>query len=140
MIQGLLLKAATPVVVGFLFVATIVLGIATTVQSVRLNGFGILGWEIAEGYRPLALRLGRENTKLVANNLTLSNGLDKCNLGVKNLEIARVAFQTEAQKLVDERLRLQREYNTRIARVNALRPTDAKCPTIDTIFSTGFGR
>jgi len=119
---------------------SIVLIPAVVVQSVRLNGFGMLGWEITEGFRPMAIRLGNENVKLIANNLVISNGLDKCNLGVTALEDARKAFQDEAQKLVDERLRLQKEYASRISRVNAIKATDAKCPTVDAIFNAGFGK
>jgi hypothetical protein len=140
MIAGLLAKIATPFIVGFLLIATIVLGFSTVVQSIRLNGFSILGWEISEGYQPQALRLARENGKLIANNLVLSNGLDKCNIGVASLETARKTFQAEAQKLVDERLRLQQEYAALAKRVGAIKPTDAKCPTVDNIFNTGFGK
>lgn len=133
-------KVATPIIAGILLVSTVALGVSTVVQSVRLNGFGVLGWEITEGYRPLAIRLGNENVKLIANNLVISNGLDKCNIGVASLETARKAFQSEAQKLVDERLRLQKEYATRIARVGAIKATDEKCPTVDAIFNAGFGK
>jgi len=129
---------------GILIFCFACIGIVTlpvsVVQSIRLNGMSLLGWEISEGYRPMALRLERENIKLVANNLVISNGLDKCNIGVKSLETARVALQSAAQDLVDERLRLQKEYRDRIARVNAIKPTDAKCPSVDNIFAVGFGK
>lgn len=119
---------------------SVVLLPALIVQSVRLNGFSVLGWEWSEGFRPIALRLERENVKLVANNLVISDGLNKCNIGVKGLEAARLSFQSEAQKLVDERLRLQKEYASRIARVNAIKPTHAVCPTVDAIYNAGFGK
>lgn len=119
---------------------SIVLLPVSIVQSIRLNGLGFLGWEISEGYKPMAQRLERENVKLVANNLVLSNGLDKCNIGVKSLEVARQTFVREAQNLVNERLRLQEEYRQRIARVNGIKATDAMCPTVDNIFTTGFGK
>lgn len=140
MIQGWMASKIWGIVIFCVACLSVVLLPVAIVQSVRLNGFSLLGWEITEGYKPMAERLGRENGTLIRNNLVISNGLDKCNLGVTELKTARLAFQNEAQKLVDERLRLQKEFNTRISRVNALRPTDAKCPTIDTIFSTGFGK
>lgn len=140
MIAAIGTKVATPIIAGILLVSTAVLGVSTVVQSVRLNGFSILGWEWAEGYAPMAKRLERENIRLIAGNLVLSNGLDKCNIGVASLETARKAFQSEAQKLVDERLRLQKEYATRIARVGAIKATDEKCPTVDAIFNAGFGK
>lgn len=113
---------------------------ALVVQSVRLNGFSILGWEWSEGYRPIALRLERENSKLVANNLVISNGLDKCNIGVKGLETARLSFQSEAQKLADEHLHLQKSYAARIAQVSTIKPTGAMCETADAIINVGFGK
>lgn len=140
MIAAILAKKIWGIIIFCLACLSIVLIPVSIVQSVRLNGLSFLGWEISEGYRPLALRLERENGKLVTNNLVLSNGLDKCNIGVKSMETARIAFQRAAQDLVDERLRLQKEYASRIARVGAIKATDAKCPTVDNIFTTGFGK
>lgn len=140
MIAEILAKKIWGILIFCIACLSIVLIPAIIIQSVRLNGFSILGWEWSEGYRPLALRLERENTKLVANNLVISNGLDKCNLGVVELAKARKDFQTEAQNLVNERLRLQQEYRDRISRVNAIKPTDAKCPSVDNIFNVGFGK
>ncbi len=146
MIAGWLASKVWGIVIFLIACLSIILLPAVIVQSVRLNGFDLFGWTISEGwewsegYRPQALRLARENVKLVANNLVLSNGLDKCNIGVTSLEKARTAFQVEAQRFVDLSLRLQKEYADRIHAVNTIKPTDQKCVSVDKIFSAGFGK
>lgn len=136
----LLSKIATPIIAGVLLVLVIVLGVSTLVQSIRLNGFGLLGWTITEGYRPMAERLGNDNARLIGNNLAVSSALDKCNGGVAALEKARSTFAKAAQDLVDEKLRLQADYNRRVARLGAIKPTSAVCPSVDNIFNTGFSK
>lgn len=136
----LLARIATPIVTAVLLVLVLLFGTVAVVQSVRINGFEILGWELSEGYKPMAVRLGNENGRLIGNNLALSSGLDKCNLGVAALEKTRLSLVAAAQKLVDEQLRLQQEYANRVAKLNSIKPTGATCPSVDTIFNTGFGK
>lgn len=69
----------------------------------------------------------------------LGKGLDRCNASVDGLAAAAKKFQDAAQALVDQRLKEQREYQSRIAAVSQIKPTDAQCPSVDKIFSTGFG-
>lgn len=69
----------------------------------------------------------------------LGAGLDRCNAGVKNLAAAGQKLEQAAQALVNLRLAEQRDYAKRRAAVDAIRPTDAKCPSVDSIFTAGFG-
>jgi len=127
-------KIAGPV---FLAVA-ILLGAATAVQTVRINGISFFGWYAIDGYKPLYEKAVRDNQTAVTSIANLAGGLGRCNASVDALKAKGAAATTQAQAEIDAlkaQVKTLQDARGKLAKV----PTsNAVCPSVEAIFQGAF--
>lgn len=127
-------KLVAPLLLALLILA----GAGLAIQTVRINGVSILGWYAVDGYKPLYEAALLDNSSLKNSVGNLSHGLDVCNASITSLKTASDALNKATQALIEQRLKEAELFQSRINAVMALKSTGAKCPSVDTIYETGF--
>lgn len=140
MIATWLAGKVSGIIIFLIACLSIVLIPAVIVQTVRLNGISVFGWYAVDGYKPMYEKLLFKDNILLGNVSALQGGLDRCNVSVTGLAAAGKTMTAAAQALVDARLKEQEAFGKAISKVGAIKPTDAKCPSVDNIFNTGFAQ
>lgn len=72
------------------------------------------------------------------NAATLGNAVQACNTSVAGIKTAGDKLTAAAQALVDELNKERGQYAGAIAKVQAVKSSDEKCPVADAILSAGF--
>jgi hypothetical protein len=108
-----------------LALAAIIAVPAAVVQTVRLDGISIFGWQVVDGFKPEADRLRSENATLSQNAGAYRDGLQSCNAGIERLRSASDDATKSAEAALNAARENGRELESKAVAILAKRNSDS---------------